>query len=588
MPDDRFDVYDITLRTGTQRAGTGMDTDDRLDVARLLDDFGVGYIEADGDAEFFRRAREELTLRHAVLAARGEVRRPGVTAAQDPGLAELLGAGTEVVTVSARRASELPEPSATSSAYVSTSASAPASAPADDALQAVTDSVVHLRAHGRRVFVDCEHFFDGYAADPGRALAVVHAAQDAGAEVVVLSDTAGATLPSRLHAVVREVLGAAGGRIGVHVRDDGGCAVAGTLAAVDAGAVHVRCTAGGHGGRFGNADLFQVVTALELKRGRTVLPPGALRRTTRTARAIAEVTRAAPPVRGRFPGTGRPAPANVPDRPGADGTAQVDTADRPKPDVTAVPPSDRPGQDAPPPVSAPSQPDPALTAPPRPTPASAPESLSPHPNPMASPPTSATAPEPPCPPNTPLPPYPHLPADLAALVERRQLLGYGYESAAASLEVLLRGGAGRPYEEGFWRVVAEGHHDGRSVNEAIVELRAGERRAVHIAKAAGPVQALERALHRTVRELFPPVAAIRVAARRCEVLDPAGTTRVLLTLTDGYDHWHTVGVAPGVLAASWQALDDGYVHWLLRSGAGSRTGSGARVAPGRPATGAAF
>ncbi|CAM5726215.1 (R)-citramalate synthase OS=Streptomyces fumanus OX=67302 GN=cimA PE=3 SV=1 [Streptomyces fumanus] len=164
----------------------------------------------------------------------------------------------------------------------------------DENLEMVRDTVSHLRAEGRRVFVDCEHFFDGYRANPEYAKAVVRAAAEAGADVVVLCDTNGGMLPAQIQAVVATVLADTGARLGIHAQDDTGCAVANTLAAVDAGATHVQCTANGYGERVGNANLFPVVAALELKYGKTVLPAGRLSEMTRISHAIAEVVNLTP------------------------------------------------------------------------------------------------------------------------------------------------------------------------------------------------------------------------------------------------------------------------------------------------------
>ncbi|CAO0830454.1 (R)-citramalate synthase OS=Streptomyces microflavus OX=1919 GN=cimA PE=3 SV=1 [Streptomyces microflavus] len=157
----------------------------------------------------------------------------------------------------------------------------------EENLEMVRDTVSHLREQGRRVFVDCEHFFDGYRANAEYAKSVVRTAYEAGAEVVILCDTNGGMLPAQIQAVVSTVIADTGARLGIHAQDDTGCAVANTLAAVDAGATHVQCTANGYGERVGNANLFPAVAALELKYGMKVLPEGALAEMTRISHAIA-------------------------------------------------------------------------------------------------------------------------------------------------------------------------------------------------------------------------------------------------------------------------------------------------------------
>src|SRR5215831_7441518 len=283
---DAFHVYDTTLRDGAQQEGLNLTVADKLTIARHLDELGVGFIEGGWpganpkDTEFFRRARDELTLSNATLAAFGATRRPGGKAADDPLVAALRDTEAPVVTLVAKAydrhvdlalRTTLPEN-----------------------LEMIRDTVEHLRAEGRRVFLDAEHFFDGYRSDPAYALEVVRAAAEAGADVVALCDTNGGMLPDELADIVAAVREATAARLGVHCHDDAACAVANTLAAVEAGATHVQGTANGYGERSGNANLFSVVAGLQLKRGREVLPGGCLPEMSRVAHAISEVTNVTP------------------------------------------------------------------------------------------------------------------------------------------------------------------------------------------------------------------------------------------------------------------------------------------------------
>ncbi|WP_010476860.1 citramalate synthase, partial [Streptomyces somaliensis] len=279
-------VFDTTLRDGAQREGISLTVGDKLAIARYLDEFGVGFVEGGWpganprDTEFFARAVGEVEFRHASLVAFGATRRPGVGVEGDVQVRALVESGAPVVTVVAKADARHVELALRTSL--------------EENLAMVRETVGFLREQGRRVFVDCEHFFDGYRVDGGYARAVVEAAWGAGAEVVVLCDTNGGMLPSGVGRVVGEVGALTGARLGVHAQDDAGCAVANTLAAVEAGASHVQCTANGYGERVGNADLFAVVGALELKWGRRVLPVGALGEMTRISHAIAEVVNLAP------------------------------------------------------------------------------------------------------------------------------------------------------------------------------------------------------------------------------------------------------------------------------------------------------
>ncbi len=264
-PDDAFHVYDTTLRDGAQREGISYSVADKLAVARLLDELGVGFIEGGWpgalpkDTEFFERARTELSLKSADLVAFGATRRAGVAVGDDPQVQALLAAQTPAVTLVAKSdVRHVTEALRTS---------------LDENLAMVRDTVEYLVGEGRRVFVDLEHFFDGYAHDRDYGLRVLEAGASAGAEVGVLCDTNGGMLPMGVHRVVTEVLARSGAtRLGIHCQDDTGCAVANTLAAVEAGATHAQCTANGYGERAGNADLFAVIGNLETKLDRRVLP----------------------------------------------------------------------------------------------------------------------------------------------------------------------------------------------------------------------------------------------------------------------------------------------------------------------------
>src|SRR5436305_10246490 len=283
---DAFHVYDTTLRDGWQREGLTLSVDDKLAVASYLDDLGVGFIEGGWpganpkDAAFFRRAAAgELGLRHAQLAAFGATRKAGTVAGDDPQVRALLDAHTPVVTLVAKSHVGHVERALRTTL--------------DESLAMIRDTVAFLRAEGRRVFLDAEHFFDGYVLDRDYALAVVRTAYDAGADVVALCDTNGGMLPGRIADIVHE-LAADGLRVGIHAHNATSCAVANSLAAVAAGATHVQGTANGYGERAGNADLFAVVAALELKEGRRGLPGGTLADLVRVSHAIAELANIAP------------------------------------------------------------------------------------------------------------------------------------------------------------------------------------------------------------------------------------------------------------------------------------------------------
>jgi 2-isopropylmalate synthase len=265
MLSDDFHVFDTTLRDGAQREGISYSVADKLAVARLLDSLGVGFIEGGWpgavpkDTEFFARAADgELTLRHATLVAFGSTRKAGVAVADDPQVQALLDSRASVITLVAKSDVWHVERALRTTL--------------EENLAMVTDTVSFLVAAGRRVFLDCEHFFDGYRHDPSYGLRVLDAAAGAGADVGVLCDTNGGMLPMDIQDVVSTVRARSGIRLGIHTQDDTGCAVANTLAAVSAGVTHVQGTANGYGERAGNANIFSVIGGLVLKLGLDVLP----------------------------------------------------------------------------------------------------------------------------------------------------------------------------------------------------------------------------------------------------------------------------------------------------------------------------
>jgi 2-isopropylmalate synthase len=516
---DAFHVYDTTLRDGTQMEGLSLSVNDKLAVARHLDDLGVGFIEGGWpganpkDAEFFRRARTELSLRTAQLAAFGATRRAGAVAADDPQVAHLRESGAGVVTLVAKSDVRHVE-----RALRTTRA---------ENLAMVRDTVAHLRAEGVRVFLDAEHFFDGYRVDPAYAVEVLQVAAEAGADVLVLCDTNGGMLPSRLADVVHEVV-ATGLRVGIHAHDDTACAVANSLAAVDAGATHVQGTANGYGERSGNANLFSVVAALETKLDRRVLPPGRLVELGRVAHAVSEVANIAPDP--HQPWVGASAFAHKAGLHVSAIKADPDLYQHVDPAVV--------GNDMRLLVS----------------------ELAGRATVELKGRAIGLAPD----------------RDAVGRVLERikdlESVGYSFEAAEASFELLLREEMGeRPhyFDLESWRVIVESR-GGAVVSEATVKLHAKGERIVATGEGNGPVNALDNALRLALCELYPPLAALELVDYKVRIVSGAhGTgavTRVLVETSDGTTEWDTVGVHENVIAASWQALEEAYTTGLLRQG----------------------
>lgn len=521
---EAFHVYDTTLRDGAQQEGLNLSVLDKLRIARHLDDLGVGYIEggwpgsSPKDTEFFALAAKELDLKNATLAAFGATRRAGGRAADDPLVAALRDSGAPVVTLVAKshdRHVEL--------ALRTTLA---------ENLAMVRDTVEHLRAEGQRVFVDCEHFFDGYLDHPEYAMAVVQEAAAAGAEVVVLCDTNGGMLPHQVSEIVAEVM-TTGARLGIHTHNDTGCAVANAMAAVRAGVTHLQGCVNGYGERTGNADLVACVANLELKLARPVLPAGRLAEATRIAHAIAEITNYPPSARQPYTGM-----SSFAHKAGLHASAiRVDADLYQHVDPALV------GNDMRLLVSE-----------------------------MAG---RATIELKGKELGVDLSARPEVLARLTERVKTMEREGYTFEAADASFELLLADevDGGRPsyVQIESWRVLTEGG-DGAvtSASEATVKLRAGGQRLAVIGEGNGPVNALDHALRQAIETLYPDVARFHLIDFRVRILDQGhGTdavTRVLIETTDGTDPWTTVGVGPNLVAASWQALLDSVTYGLRRHG----------------------
>jgi 2-isopropylmalate synthase len=524
VTDDSFHVYDTTLRDGAQQEGLNLSVNDKLIIARHLDDLGVGFIEGGWpganpkDTEFFRRAQTELGLKHAQLAAFGATRRAGVKAADDPLVAALRDSGAPIVTLVAKSHDR----------HVDL---ALRTTPAEN-LAMVRDTVAHLRAEGQRVFLDAEHFFDGYRSNPAYAVEVVRAAVEAGADLVALCDTNGGMLPSELTDVVRQVLEATSARLGIHCHDDTACAVANTLAAVDAGVTHVQGTANGYGERAGNANLFSVVANLELKKQRAVLPSGRLAEMSRIAHAVSEVTNITPHAHQPYVGTSAFA-----HKAGLHASAvKVD------PDLYQHIDPELVGNDMRVLVSG----------------MAGRASVELKGKELGY----------------------DLSGDKATLgrvveeVKEREARGYTYEAADASFELLLRdeveGERRRYFALESWRVIVEKRQDSRLVSEATVKLHAKGERIVATGEGNGPVNALDTALRLGLERIYPELATLELVDYKVRILEgrhgTGAVTRVLVETSDGETEWSTVGVDENVIAASWEALEDAVTYGLLRHG----------------------
>ncbi len=519
------EIFDTTLRDGLQVEGVTASVDDKLRIATQLDRLGVQFIEGGWpganpkDVEFFARAQEELELTTSTLVAFGSTRRPRGKVDDDTTLRNLIDAHTSAVCIVAK-----------SSEYQVVEA---LKTTLDEGAAMIADSVEYLRSQGRMVMVDLEHFFDGYRTNPEFSLRAIEAAVVNGASHLVLCDTNGGTLPHEVAEIVADVVAHVrdDAVVGIHCHDDTGCAVANSIAAVQAGARHVQGTLNGLGERTGNTNLTTVIPNLQLKMGYDCLPEGRLELLTASAHAVAETLNRA--VNPQAPYVGSSAFAHK-------AGLHVSAIVRAKDAYEHVDPSDV-GNGTRFVVSE-----------------------------MAGRATIQMKAE-------------ELGLELDGLqinaviddLKRLEHEGYHFEAADASLELLMRRHAGAVpdyFRVESMRVITDELPDGQFTTEATVKVWVGEgegaRRHVWTAEGNGPVNAIDAALRQAVSTAVPHLADIHLTDFKVRILDgasaTASTTRVLLTATDGVADWTTIGVSPNIIEASWRALEESLVFGLLR------------------------
>ena len=523
----QVEILDTTLRDGAQAEGISFSLEDKLRIARRLDDLGIHYIEGGWpgsnpkDARFFERAGS-LALRQAAIVAFGSTRRADVAPAEDANLAALLAAGTPVVTLFGKSWQLHVE------RVLGTTLG--------ENLRMIGDSIRYLRAAGRRVIYDAEHFFDGFAANPDYALETLRAALVAGAECLVLCDTNGGTLPGRLAAAVSRVRATFPGvPLGIHAHNDSGLAVANTLAAVEAGVTHVQGTFNGYGERCGNADLCAVIPNLQLKMGLAVLAPEQLAALTEAAHFVSEVANLRP--NPHAPYVGRSAFAHK-------GGVHVSAVLKAAESYQHI--------------------DPGLVGNERRVLVS---ELSGKGNILHK------AAE--------LCPDLETPTEHAREVLREvkelEARGYQFEGAEGSFELLLRRsqpGYQPPFELLDFLVLVEKRRGTGIIAEATVKARVGDEIIHTAAVGNGPVNALDRAIRKAILPFYPELDRVQLVDYKVRILDEeaatAAQTRVLIEASDGEHNWNTVGSSTNIIEASFHALVDSLELPLARANGNGR------------------
>ncbi len=513
----RIDVYDTTLRDGTQGENISLSVDDKLRITQLLDELGVAYIEGGWpgsnpkDATYFQRVRD-LDLKHAKIAAFGMTCRVGSQPDDDANIRALLEAKTPVVTVVGK----------TSMLHVS---EVIRTTPEEN-LRIIRESLAYLKIQGREVLYDAEHFFDGFKLDADYAMQTLQAALDGGADVLVLCDTNGGSTPWEVGQMTRMVAECfPGAALGIHCHNDSEMAVANTLAAVRQGAAHVQGTMNGYGERCGNANLCSVIPDLELKLGLRCLPEGHLANLTRVSHIVAEMANMAPNNQAAY--VGKSAFAHKGGMHVAAIRRNIDSYQHIDPALVGnkmrVLVSDLSGR------------------------------------------------------GNMLSKAEEFGLDLSStdarhVVEQIKELenqGFVFEGAEASVAMLMRRqqpGYKPPFELVDFMAVVE-HRAGRGMfAEATIKLRVDDEELHTVASGNGPVDALDRAMRKALLPVYPTLAEFKLADYKVRILDgqngTAAMTRVLIDTQNGHQRWTTVGASTNIIEASWLALADSVEYGL--------------------------
>lgn len=531
MPSEKGAVilYDTTLRDGTQQEGISLTVKDKLDITKKLDEIGIDIIEGGWpysnpkDEEYFQQV-SLLELKHSRIAAFGSTRRAGITAEKDPNIQALIKSKAKIVTIVGKtwdlHVLEVLETSL------------------DENIEMIKDSISYLKSQSLEVHFDAEHFFDGFEANKKYALESIKAAAAAGADAVHLCDTNGGVLPNRLSIIIDEVKEILPTPLGIHVHNDGELAVANSIAAVEQGVRYVQGTVNGYGERCGNANLCSIIPTLQIKMGLKVVELEQMQKLSTIAKEISELVNMG--INPSQPYVGARAFTHK----GGLHAAAVAKVERSYEHM-----------------------DPKIIGNDRKIVVSelagrsnilfAAEKMG----------VKITKDE---------------SSKILESVKTAELEGFQYEGADASLEMLLRRNLG-DYEPPFvledFMVLAEKlrrlpvNNDGTKeddlLSEAMVKVRIGDVVYHTAAEGNGPVNALDEALRKALRDHFPNVDDIRLTDYKVRILNEEGATgaavRVLIESTDGKDSWNTVGSSTNIIYASWLALIDSIEYWMLKS-----------------------
>ena len=512
-------IFDTTLRDGTQGEKVSFSAEDKFRIAKRLDEFGIHYIEGGWpgsnpkDMAFFEKAKTH-TFENAKVVAFGSTCRAGNSPGNDPNLKALIDAETPAVSLFGK--SWLLH--VTDALKISPEAN----------LEIITGSVAFLKKHGKEVIYDAEHFFDGYKDSPEYAVKTLLAAQKAGADVLVLCDTNGGTLTHEISAIVTEVKQKVTAPIGIHSHNDSELAVANAIAAVEAGAVHVQGTINGYGERCGNANLCSVIPNLQLKLGYQCVPEKQMANLSTLSKFVSELGNLTPD--NKQPYVGKSAFAH---KGGIHVSAVIkneQTYEHIKPEMVGnsrrVLVSDLSGKS-------------------NVTYKSEELGFDFDKNSKQS-------------------------SEIVKELKKLENEGYQFEAAEASFELLVKQLTNNAPDffklEGF-RVIMERNGNGESRSEATIKVRVNDQIELSAAEGNGPVHALDAALRRALCEFYPEISSMQLQDYKVRVLNEKDGTgakvRVLIDSAKDGTSWGTVGVSENIIDASWKALSEGVIYFLM-------------------------
>lgn len=514
---ENFQIYDTTLRDGAQREGISLSCEDKLRIARCLDELGVAFIEGGWpgsnpkDAEFFERAKA-ITWGNAQIVAFGSTRRSNSTPEEDDNLRYLLMAETQVCTVVGKTSRMHVEDVLRTSL--------------EENLHMIEGSLAYLKGHGRRVIYDAEHFFDGYKLNPEYAIETLSAAVRGGAEILVLCDTNGGSMPDEVYEIMRTVRQQIEHPLGIHAHNDSECAVANSLMAVRAGVIQIQGTINGYGERCGNANLCTIIPNLELKMGLQVLPEGSLPKLTEVSHFVSEIANLVPDEHMAY--VGQSAFAHK-------GGIHVAAMRRNAASYQHIDPSNV-GNKMHVVIS----------------------ELSGRGNLRSKAAEFGLDPE-----------------DASSIdkvlqqIKDLEAQGFSFEAAEASVALMIRRqspGYIPPFDLIDYVVTME-HRDGRGpLAEATVKVSVDDEILHTAADGNGPVNALDAALRKALSPIYPAIRIFKLVDYKVRILNSkngtAATTRVLIDTRNGHRLWSTVGASTNIIEASWLALTDSIEYGL--------------------------